>query len=109
MVAASLEEAEKLALQEAGNHDFPGEKSAEYTIEGDGYKRATVAATALFLNGSPDERLASFQQLLAESEVDGTRSVQQAAVDCSELVRDLMIDTLIGMIERLRNEIMSVY
>ena len=66
--AETQKQAEALALDQAGDHEFPGEKSAEYSIQGNGQsmKPFLEAAASAFCSG--DDPMEEYHKLLEASE-----------------------------------------
>lgn len=109
--AQTQEEANEKALDQAGDHEFSGEKSADYFLvnQGDGVRRkkALTASAAAFLSDEEDPA-SQYERLLDASE--NGHGLERAGdhVRVWLPLENFEVDTLIGIIEKHADSIFEI-
>lgn len=108
VAAESREQAEAFALEQAGDHEFPGEKSAEYSIEGKKKPMSPyleAAALAFCSGGTP---MAEYQKLLEASEAGHGEDESAAYALIWNPLASHSVDDVIHYIEDLADAIKGI-
>jgi hypothetical protein len=109
VTADTLEQAQVLALEQAGNYEFPNEKDADYSLaDGETVSRevqATRIAASAFMSG--DDPYGEYEKLLEASEDGKGFDNAENHAEVWEAVEGKTVDALIGIVDELAGGIIQ--